>query len=326
MKTNRERRDFRPCLDRLDDRCLLAAGLRLTLGSLGPGQAANDARALSGRLRSATYAVHLDTSMALSAALTNIRGRVDLDLFAGGNLVAGSHNRGGDERVAETLGPGDYALRVSRSGPRPARFTLGVVTQPIAAPVGGQPGETARGLLVYDIAFSGTAYAGSTAFLGGNTTFQALANFGVGGVLVVARPVDSLGLFANGANPVDALLVTGGGPLGGAGSVEFATNSALHQLAGGNFISAANEDDAYVALDSTRRHLVIDVDSGLARTQQLNTLSVQGGDAHRIIAGRLTIDFHDDGTLSGSLTFYGESIVIPGTSAISATFSGRLRG
>jgi hypothetical protein len=361
VNATRKQRRFRPGLDRLDDRCLPAAGLRLHFGTLSPGQAAHDAEALSGRRRSATYSFHLDATAAVDASLTNVRGRVDLDLSAGGTSLAGSHNPGSaDERVASKVGPGDYTLRVSRGGRKSARFSLDLTTQavqtpanggaanpPAAAPTGGAgagagagagvgpppapaptPAPTpATGTQVYDLNVSGTAFSGTTGFLGPDTTFLPVANFNLTGVLVVTPTVQSSGLFNNGPNPLDAAIVTGSGPVGGTGSVEFATNSALHQLLGANFISAASEDDAVVSLDATRHHLVIDVDPSLARTQEFNTVCDQALDVERVITGRMTVDFNDDGTLTGSLTFYGEAgHGVPGTSEVSASFAGRRRG
>jgi hypothetical protein len=183
--------------------------------------------------------------------------------------------------------------------------------------------------VAYDIAMTGTSYSGNTGFLAYGTSFSPMENFLVRGTMVVTPTISALAGFNNGVNPHDVAFNTGNIVAGGAGVMQFATNSTLHQLYGGSFAQASSLDVAYVSSNEQTGRLVIDIDSTNARTVQLNTMSntlTSVGQSHQIVAGRMIIDFANGGTtVTGSLDFYGEGYDFGGTSRIVASFSGRMR-
>jgi hypothetical protein len=182
---------------------------------------------------------------------------------------------------------------------------------------------------VYDIAITGNTYSGSTNFLSSATTFNFPIAFSRTGVVVVTETIDETNASGNGLNARDIALVTGNIGVGGAGVLQFATNSALHQLFGGNFSQAASLDVAFVTTNTQAGTIRVTVDNTIARTTQLNTLFRTGGLLalpFQITFGIIDLQFTNGGRdLDGSLTLFGEGFIEAGTAAVQATFSGTRR-
>jgi hypothetical protein len=177
---------------------------------------------------------------------------------------------------------------------------------------------------------TGTTYYGDTNFLSAFTHFSAYQTFGLYGSLILTPTIDPYNASNNGVNPHDVAINTGNIGLGGAGVLEYATNTYLHQYFGGNESQAAAVDVANVSEDDGAGTMTVNPDSNTARISQLNVMYVSDGllsTGYQIIAGQIDLQFSNGGTeVSGTLTLYGEGFIEAGTVAIQASFSGSLQG
>jgi hypothetical protein len=182
----------------------------------------------------------------------------------------------------------------------------------------------------YNITVVGTTYYGGANFLQNYPSFTPANNFTRAGVFVVTPTVTPSNLGANGTNPFEVALSTGTAGSSGAGVLEYATNTALHQLFGGNFGQSSAIDVAYVSADKGKGTIQVQQDTSPARISQLNTFVVSNslytGNAYQVIAGEIDIQFSNGGRhVSGTITLYGEGYIEAGTAAIKATFQGNAR-
>jgi hypothetical protein len=148
-------------------------------------------------------------------------------------------------------------------------------------------------------------------------------------VLAMSSTIDTTNASNNGLNGRDIGINTGNIGLGGAGVFEYATNTLLHQLWGGNDGQGAAIDLAYVSTDEAGGRITIQADTNKARISQLNTMFRSGGLLalpFQIIAVAIDINFFDGGTrIVGSVSLWGEGYIEAGTAAITANFEGQLR-
>jgi hypothetical protein len=183
---------------------------------------------------------------------------------------------------------------------------------------------------IYNISVTGTTYYGSTNFLGSTTQFSPYLNFSLNGNMVLSPTIDKTNASHNGINPHDVLFTTGNIGVGGAGVFEYATNTGLYQLVGGNSAQAADLDMAYVTEDDTAGTITVKPDQAEARVSQLAVMYVSNGllsTPYSITVGEIDIHFTNGGSqVSGTILLYGEGMIEAGTVAITATFQGSLQG
>jgi hypothetical protein len=181
----------------------------------------------------------------------------------------------------------------------------------------------------YDIVMSGTTYYGDTNFLSSSTHFTPFQEFNLAGLLFVTPTQDPNNASRNGVNLRDVIINTGNIGIGGAGVLQYATNTRLHQIFQGNASQGATVDVAIVSTDLAAGTIQIRPDPNIARTSQLNTMFRSGGltaNPYNILDGLLSIQFSNNGTrIDGTLELYGTGYIYPGTTAISARFSGTVR-
>ncbi len=183
---------------------------------------------------------------------------------------------------------------------------------------------------VYSIAVTGTTYYGSTNFLSSATQFSPYLNFSLKGNMVLSPTIDKTNASHNGINPHDVLFTTGNIGVGGAGVFEYATNTLLYELVGGNSSQGAALDMANVTEDDKIGMITVKPDPAEARVSQLAVMYVSNGllsTPYSIIVGEIDIHFsHGGSQVNGTITLYGEGMIEAGTVAITATFQGTLQG
>jgi hypothetical protein len=181
----------------------------------------------------------------------------------------------------------------------------------------------------YNVTVVGTTYYGTANFLQNAPSFTPAYNFNRSGVFVVTPTIPPSNFGANGINPYDIALSTGPAGSVGAGVLEYATNTALHQLFGGNFAQGAAIDVAYVSADPGKGTIQVKHDPNPARISQLNSFVVSNSltaNAYQVLAGEVDVQFSNGGRhVSGTVTLYGEGYIEAGTAAIKATFEGNAR-
>jgi hypothetical protein len=290
-----------------------------SVGTLGSGQIRTYRDAVSPADKLDFYKVKVASALSFETELSGLKGNADLQLLAANRrvLAASSHNGKTNEVVQQVLAPGTYYLRVSAVGRANTPYTLA-----LSATLIPQQG-------VYEVAVRGTTYSGNTNFLLPSTSFAPYQTFALNGLLIVTSTVDTANASNNGLNGRDVALNTGNIGLGGAGVMQYATNTLLHRLFGGSSGQNAAVDMAYVSTNARAGTIEVQVDTRRARISQLNTLFRGGGLLalpFQITAGTMHLRFTDGGRrLSGTLTFYGEGYIEAGTAAVQATFEGRLR-
>ncbi len=182
---------------------------------------------------------------------------------------------------------------------------------------------------VYNIYVTGTTYYGSTSRLSSATQFYTSQSFATYGTMAITPTIDTTNASNNGLNGRDVGFNTGNIGVGGAGVFEYATNTALHRLWGGNSGQSSAVDMARVTTDTQSGRIRIEGDVNLARVSQLNTMFRSGGllaMPFQIVAIIIDMRFTDGGRrVEGTITMAGEGYIEAGTAAISATFQGTLR-
>lgn len=185
----------------------------------------------------------------------------------------------------------------------------------------------------YQIDLTGTTFSGSTAFISEETVYTPLANFSLSGLLAIEEPVFPSNFQDNDPNDFDLGLFVGSVfdinvlP----GEILFASNTALHTYAGGNFSQLAAIDVVEQNFDElTGTWSILVGDSTTARISQLNTFNSSSGilsAPKQILLGEIRLQFSSDQQqVLGSINFFGSGLIEPGTSAYSAEFSGSLIG
>ncbi|MEA5447585.1 hypothetical protein VB780_03325 [Leptolyngbya sp. CCNP1308] len=186
----------------------------------------------------------------------------------------------------------------------------------------------------YQIELTGTTFSGNTAFLSSETVYTPIANFSQPGFLVVEQPIFpsnfedtdpnryfDLGLFVGSVFDINVL----------PGELLFASNTALHAYAGGNFSQQAAIDVVEQSFDPlTGTYSILIEDPTTARASQLNTFNSSSGilsAPKQILAGEINLQFSPDGQqILGNINFFGSGLIEPGTFAYSAEFSGTFIG
>jgi hypothetical protein len=188
---------------------------------------------------------------------------------------------------------------------------------------------------VYQIAVTGTTFAGDTSLLNQDTTFTPLENFAFQQATLAVMPaIDTAGTSGTGINVADIGLYVGQ-PLDGdvrAGELIWASNSAMHLefAPGASQGQAAAVDEVFQHFDPATNTLITQIDPNTVAITNLDHYIERSGLLglpREVVAGKVDLTFSPDlTTVHGVATLFGGGFIEPGTFAWSAIFDGTLVG
>ncbi len=317
------------------------------IGTVSVGESEPFSNSVGKQSRSKFYEFETRSQEVFQATLSGLTHDANLTLMgSSGQVIASTTSAGASSTsVSATLSPGTYFVMVTGVSKPKVNYELTIKAKAPAVPVSNSTGTptgtsptsppasmpTIPTKGVYGISVTGTAYFGSTAFPSSATQYSPTSNFNLGGVMVLSPTLDPYNASNNGINPHDVIFHTGPAnsiDTGGAGVLEYATNTGLHQLFEGNASQGADVNVATVTENDSAGMIQIQPAAN-ALVTQLNVMFVEGGlfsNPYSIVAGQIDIQFSNGGTqVKGTITLYGQGQISGGSVAIQATFQGSLQ-